>query len=71
VSSDIERSLAALSFESRAVVLLDLAGFSEHEVARILGWAVQTVRPRLVLAHRTLMRLMGKRRCADEGDEPA
>jgi DNA-directed RNA polymerase specialized sigma24 family protein len=58
VRRDIERALAGLSFRSRVVVLLALAGFNEHEMAEILGWAVWTVRPRLALARATLMRLM-------------
>jgi DNA-directed RNA polymerase specialized sigma24 family protein len=64
VTSDIVRSLAALSFDARAVVRLDLAGFSEIEVAEILGCPVGMVKRRLLHAHRTLMLLIRQRRGA-------
>jgi DNA-directed RNA polymerase specialized sigma24 family protein len=66
VTSEIGRSLAALSFEARAVVLLDLAGFGEGEVAEMLGFTVATVKPRLVHAHRTLMCVL--RQSRDRGE---
>jgi DNA-directed RNA polymerase specialized sigma24 family protein len=67
VRRDLGRGLAGLSFRSRNVVLLALAGFNEQEMAEILGWAVWTVRPRLALARALLMRLM--RDARDRGQE--
>lgn len=37
VASNIERALATLTPDARAVVLLDLEGFTENEAAEMLG----------------------------------
>ena len=47
VGEEIEAALAALSDEARTIVLLDVEGFSESEVADVLGCPVGTVKSRL------------------------
>ncbi|HVZ72267.1 MAG TPA: RNA polymerase sigma factor [Polyangia bacterium] len=47
VAADVEAALAALSDDARAIVLLDLEGFSEREIADILGCPAGTVKSRL------------------------
>lgn len=54
VGEEIEAALASLSEEARTIVLLDVEGFSESEVADVLGCPVGTVKSRLSRARLSL-----------------
>ncbi len=66
VGEEIQSALAALPLAAREIVLLDLEGFTETEVAAITGCAVGTVKSRLSRARRELRkRLADYRRQGD------
>jgi RNA polymerase sigma-70 factor, ECF subfamily len=55
VGEEIDAALAALADESRTIVLLDVEGFNETEIADVIGCPVGTVKSRLSRA-RLLLR---------------
>ncbi len=54
VASEIERALQSLSEPSRLVILLDLEGWSEDDIASVAGCPTNTVKSRLFRARHAL-----------------
>jgi RNA polymerase sigma-70 factor (ECF subfamily) len=58
VAREIEAAMSKLSDESKTVLLLDVEGFTEAEIADIMDCAVGTVKSRLMRARMNLRKLL-------------
>jgi RNA polymerase sigma-70 factor, ECF subfamily len=58
IGAEIEVALMALSEDARTVMLLDLEGLTDQEMADVLGCAPGTVKSRLARARAALRRTL-------------
>lgn len=54
VAGEIEKALAALGDDARTLVLLQVEGLTDREMAEVMGWPVGTVKSRLFRARAAL-----------------